>query len=132
VNKRRIAAAGVLVFLTGIDLKSGPAFATVGLKNDSGIQIEHMYTVSADETGWSLDILSTPLLAGQSRLISQTPCEELDVRLVDSEGRECVFESMSLCRNNPCDLLPSQGMEGAEGTWVLTATQMAGCAGFGQ
>jgi hypothetical protein len=98
-----------------------------------GVEIDHMYTVPADEDEeWSADLLTAgPLLSGGSRLFPQTSCDELDVKLVDTQGRECRFESMYLCLNNPCDLPAAQGLAGADGTWVLKPRQMKGCSDFG-
>ena len=130
---------GVAIVLLGLvatgltrDVASGPAAATVGIRNISGVSVEHIYTVPADENeAWSADVLSAPLLSGEARLFPQMTCEELDIRLVDTAGRECRLEGMYLCLNIPCDLPTSHEIEGAEGTWELTATQLGDCVDLG-
>ena len=135
MRTRNRSATAIMALLAGgvaTELTSGPASATVGIRNSTGGSIEHVYTTPAEEDQWGPDLLATPLLSGESRLFAQVDCGDLDVKLVDAAGRQCVFESMDLCLNNPCDLPAGQTMEGAYGTWEVTTSQLAGCPGFGQ
>ena len=128
-----ITAAALWVGGESTELAGQSMSGTVALRNSAGVRIEHVYTVPAEDLQWGQDLLgSIPLLAGQTRVVPQVPCEERDVKLVDSAGRECVLESLYLCVNKPFDLPPEQAVEGADGTWDMRPADLAGCPGFGQ
>jgi hypothetical protein len=127
-----LAAMVALVSRSGGDLSSGPAFATIGIRNWTGARIEHIYIVSGAVENWSEDLLQgTPLFAYESRLLRDVPCEEQDVQLVDVNGQACVFEDMSLCTHNPRDLRRRYVMPAAYATWRITADSITNCVGFG-
>ena len=100
---------------------AAPAFAkkaTVKVINQSKWEIHHLFISPAAEEEWGPDQLGEEVLTkGQSFTITNIPCNEYDVKVVDEDGDECIIEAVDLCRDNSYwkitdkDLLECEGYE---------------------
>ena len=126
-----LAAVVALISGSGADLSSGPSVATIAIRNRTGAQIEHIYILPAEENRSDL-LQGTPLRATESRLFTDVPCEEQDVKLVDAKGQACVFEDMFLCTDYPHDQGRRFALPGAQATWWISPDSIRNCVGFGR
>jgi hypothetical protein len=108
----------LLVLLAAIAL---PAFAakkaTVKVINQSKWEIHHLFISPAAEEEWGPDQLEDEILAkGDSITITNIPCDEYDVKVVDEDGDECIIEAADLC--------------GDSSFWKITDKDLLECEGY--
>ena len=113
---KRTAVAALLLCAMSV-----PAFAkkaTVKVINQSKWEIHHLYLSPTDDEAWGEDQLGEDVLTkGDSLTLTQIPCDEYDVKVVDEDGDECIIEAADLCRDNSFwkitdkDLLECEGYE---------------------
>jgi hypothetical protein len=99
---------------------SVPAFAknaTVKVINQSKWEIHHLFLSSSTEEEWGPDQLGEDVLAkGDSFTITDIPCDEYDIKVVDEDGDECVIEAVDLCRD--------------QSYWKITDKDLLECEGY--
>ena len=98
-----------------------PAFAdhaTVKVINQSKWEIHHLYLSSTEDEEWGPDQLEDEILTkGDSITLTDIPCDEYDIKVVDEDGDECIIEAVDLCRDKSFwkitdkDLLECEGYE---------------------
>ena len=97
-----------------------PAFAkkaTVKVINQSKWEIHHLFISPASEEEWGPDQLEDEILTkGDSLTITQIPCNEYDIKVVDEDGDECIIEAVDLCRDNSY--------------WKITDRDLLDCEGY--
>jgi hypothetical protein len=97
-----------------------PAFAkkaTVKVINQSKWEIHHLFISPASEEDWGPDQLGEEVLVkGNSFTITDIPCDEYDVKVVDEDGDECIIEAVDLCRDNSY--------------WKITDKDLLECEGY--
>jgi hypothetical protein len=113
--KRFAVAAIVVCALTA------PAFAekaTVKVINQSKWEIHHLFLSSSSEEEWGPDQLEDQILVkGDTITLTNIPCDEYDIKVIDEDGDECIIEAVDLCRDNSYwkitdkDLLECEGYE---------------------
>ena len=99
---------------------SGSRAASVQIQNQTNWDIHHLYMSPSRERNWGPDQLGTRVLAknGGTFTITDIPCENYDIRVVDSDGDECIIENAELC--------------GGGYEWRITNQELLSCQGFGQ
>ena len=98
-----------------------PAFAekaTVKVINQSKWEIHHLFLSSSADEEWVPDQLEDEILTkGDQITLTDIPCDEYDIKVVDEDGDECIIEAVDLCRDNSFwkitdkDLLECEGYE---------------------
>ena len=115
--KKMTKAAIALLLLCAF---TAPAFAkkaTVKVINQSKWEIHHLYLSSSTEEEWGPDQLEDEILTkGDSITITQIPCDEYDIKVVDEDGDECIIEAVDLCRDNSY--------------WKITDKDLLECEGY--
>jgi len=91
--------------------------ATVKVINQSKWEIHHLYLSSSTEEEWGPDQLGEDVLTkGDSMTITDIPCDEYDIKVVDEDGDECIIEAVDLCRDNSY--------------WKITDKDLLECEGY--
>jgi len=97
-----------------------PAFAgkaTVKVINQSKWEIHHLYLSSSSEEEWGPDQLEDEILTkGDSVTITDIPCDEYDIKVVDEDGDECIIEAVDMCRD--------------ASYWKITDKDLLECEGY--
>jgi hypothetical protein len=80
----------------------GTAVAAQGgslqVNNGSSYAIHYLYMSSTAESTWGPDQLGSSVIgAGESFTLSNVPCGNYDVKLVDEDGDECELRNVYLC-----------------------------------
>ena len=100
---------------------AAPAFAekaTVKVVNQSKWEIHHLFLSSSSDEEWGPDQLEDEILAkGDQLTLTNIPCDEYDIKVVDEDGDECIIEEVDLCSEDQYwkitdeDLLECEGYE---------------------
>jgi hypothetical protein len=97
-----------------------PAFAEkakVKIINQSKWEIHHLFMSSTEEESWGPDQLEDEILVkGDSITVTDIPCGEYDIKVVDEDGDECIIEAVDLCRD--------------ESYWKITDKDLLECEGY--
>ena len=108
----------LVVLLAALALPAFAKKATVKVINQSKWEIHHLYISPATEDDWGPDQLEDEILGkGDSITITDIPCDEYDVKVIDEDGDECIIEAADLCADNSYwkitdkDLLECEGYE---------------------
>ncbi|HYC91804.1 MAG TPA: hypothetical protein VEO54_21500 [Thermoanaerobaculia bacterium] len=108
----------IVLLLSALALPAFAKKATVKVINQSKWEIHHLFISPASEEEWGPDQLGEEVLTkGDSFTITQIPCNEYDIKVVDEDGDECIIEAVDLCRDNSYwkitdkDLLECEGYE---------------------
>ena len=98
----------------------GGTAASVEITNQTNWDIHHLYMSPVNERNWGPDQLGTRVLTknGGQFTLTDIPCANYDIRVVDQDGDECIIEDVELCRG---------GYE-----WRITNQELLSCQGFGQ
>lgn len=89
----------------------------VTVHNDSEWAIFHFYLSSSDDDEWGPDQLGRDVIEnGGSFTLTDIPCDEYDVKLVDEDGDECVVEAVDVC--------------GEDDEWLITDDDLLECEGY--
>ena len=99
---------------------AGGRAASVEIENQTNWDIHHLYMSPSRERNWGPDQLGTRVLTknGGTFTLTDIPCENYDIRVVDSDGDECIIENVELC--------------GGGYEWRITNQELLSCQGFGQ
>ena len=113
---KRFAVAAIVVCAL-----AAPAFAekaTVKVINQSKWEIHHLFLSSSSDEEWGPDQLEDEILTkGDQITLTDIPCDEYDIKVVDEDGDECIIEAVELCGQNAYwkitdkDLLECEGYE---------------------
>ena len=99
---------------------AAPAFAkkaSVKVINQSKWEIHHLYLSSSSDEEWGPDQLEDEILTkGDSLTLTDIPCDEYDIKVIDEDGDECVIEAVDLCRDNSF--------------WKITDKDLLECEGY--
>ncbi|HVE69925.1 MAG TPA: hypothetical protein VNI54_01050 [Thermoanaerobaculia bacterium] len=107
----------LVVLLAAIALPAFAKKATVKVINQSKWEIHHLFISPASEEDWGPDQLEDEVLGkGDSITITNIPCDEYDVKVVDEDGDECIIEAADLCRDNSY--------------WKITDKDLLECEGY--
>lgn len=114
-NTMKLSLAALLLFAV-----SAPAFAsdaTVKVINQSRWEIHQLFLSSSEEESWGPDQLDDNILSnGDSMTLTDIPCDEYDIKVVDEDGDECVIEQVELC--------------GDDSYWKITDKDLLSCEGY--
>jgi hypothetical protein len=112
---KRIAAAAIVVLAL-----AAPAFAekaTVKVINQSKWEIHHLFLSSSAEEEWGPDQLEDEILTkGDQITLTNIPCDEYDIKVVDEDGDECIIEAVDLCKDHSF--------------WKITDKDLLECEGY--
>lgn len=112
---KRFAAVAIVVCAL-----AAPAFAeraTVKVINQSKWEIHHLFLSSASDEEWGPDQLEDEILTkGDQITLTNIPCDEYDIKVVDEDGDECIIEAVSLCKDNSF--------------WKITDKDLLECEGY--
>ncbi len=93
--------------------------ASITVRNNSDWTIRNLYVSPSSENAWGPDQLGQEVIeSGGSFTLRNIPCDEYDIKLVDSDGDECVVNQVDLCNDNS--------------TWTITNQLLASCARDGE
>ncbi len=98
----------------------GGSQASVEIINQTNWDIHHLYVSPVNERNWGPDQLGTNIIArngGRFRL-TNIPCANYDIKVVDNDGDECIIENAEIC--------------GGGYEWRITNQELLACEGFGQ
>ena len=113
--------------------------SVVTVVNGSSWNIEYLYLSPTSTNSWGPDMLgSTIIPTGGAHTLSGVGCDNYDVRLIDSDGDECVVSGVSLCGEattwniNSNDLLSCQSQTATHGAvaGASNSVQMLNQSGF--
>ena len=108
-------AALLLSALATAPLSAQRRTASVEVKNNSAWTIVSLYMSPTDEARWGPDQLGSNVIApGASFTLTNIPCDNYDIKLVDEDGDECIVSDANLCRD--------------EYVWTITSAMIASCA----
>ena len=115
-NLTKLAVAAIV--LCSLTLPALAEKATVKVINQSKWEIHHLYLSASSEDEWGPDQLGEDVLTkGDAMTITDIPCDEYDIKVVDEDGDECIIEAVDLCRDKSFwkitdkDLLECEGYE---------------------
>ena len=91
--------------------------ASVKIINQSKWEIHQLYLSSSSEESWGPDQLGEHVLTkGDEYTLTNIPCDDYDIKVVDEDGDECVIEEVRLC--------------GDESYWKITDKDLLECEGY--
>ena len=97
-----------------------PAFAekaTVKVINQSKWEIHHLFLSSSADEEWGPDQLEDEILTkGDQITLTDIPCDEYDITVVDEDGDECIIEAVDLCKDHSY--------------WKITDKDLLECEGY--
>lgn len=99
-------------------LAAGAASAeSVQVHNGSEYAIYHFYLSPMDTAEWGPDQLGDQvIISGDSFTLTDIPCDDYDVKLVDEDGDECVVGAPDIC--------------GADESWTIENDGLLACQGW--
>lgn len=78
--------------------RSSPPQSQVTFRNDSAWDISELYFSRTAANDWGKEQLGKHVVRpGDSFTLSQIPCGNYDVKLVDEDGDQCDISAVSLC-----------------------------------
>ena len=105
-------AAVPLVASTGLQK------ASIKINNKSEWDIHELYLSPHESNKWGPDQLGDRVIkSGTSFTLTDIPCGEYDVKVVDDDGDACEIENIPMCQDHS--------------VWDLTNKELLGCEGFG-
>lgn len=82
--------------------------------NDSSWDIYEIYLAPSEDDEWGPDQLGDDVLeSGESLTLTDIPCGDYDILLVDEDGDECTLEAVDLC--------------GDSAEWVIDDEELLSC-----
>ena len=76
------------------------AGSTVQIHNESSWDIHELYISPTSEEEWGSDLLGSNIVqTGQYAELTDVPCADYDVRIVDEDGDVCVVAEVALCES---------------------------------
>jgi hypothetical protein len=92
--------------------------ASVKVINQSDWAFHHLFLSSSTDEEWGPDQLGEDVLEkGDSMTLTDVPCDDYDIKVVDEDGDECVIEAVKLCNDHSY--------------WKITNKELLGCEGYG-
>jgi hypothetical protein len=120
MKRLAVACLSAVLLLT----VSAPAFAakkdkaSIKVINQSDWAVHHLFLSSSSDDDWGPDQLGEDVLEkGDSMTLTDVPCDEYDIKVVDEDGDECVIEAVQLCNDHSY--------------WKITNKELLGCEGYG-
>lgn len=84
------------------------------LVNDSSWDIYEIYLAPSEDDEWGPDQLGEDVLeSGESLTLTEIPCGDYDILLIDEDGDECTLEAVDLC--------------GDSAEWVIDDEELLSC-----
>jgi len=75
-----------------------PSQATITIRNNSQWTLMHFYVSPVSENRWGPDQLGDEVIAnGESFTLTNVPCDNYDVKLVDEDGDQCIIRNVDMC-----------------------------------
>lgn len=114
--------AAILLAMTALALplpsRAGVQRAEFMINNKSEWSIHHLYLSPEDKDTWGPDQLRDDVIeSGESFTLKNIPCGEYDIKVVDEDGDECIFEGIVMCKDHT--------------HWDMTNQELAKCQGWG-
>lgn len=90
--------------------------ATVTLQNSSSWSIQYLYMSPTSDNSWGADRLGNSIIPanGGTFNLSNVPCNDYDVKLVDEDSDVCVINNVHICSSE---------------TWVINSEDLLSCQG---
>lgn len=109
-----VALASILGLQLGAEAQPKKKRATVTIQNKADWDIHHFYLSSTEEKDWGPDQLGKDTIGkGEFFKLTDVPCDNYDVKLVDEDGDQCVIEDVDIC--------------GSEEVWTITNKDLLKC-----
>lgn len=90
--------------------------AALTISNFSQSQIHHLYIAESYADDWGADRLRGRVLTNtQSFTVGNIPCDVFDVKIVDQDGDECIYEEVELCAGTTHWRLTDKDLQECEG-----------------
>lgn len=88
--------------------------STVSIVNETGYGFYLLYLSTTFSDDWGPDLLEDGVLSpGQRFTLTEVPCAEYDLLIVDENGNECILSAIPVC--------------GSQETWSFDADHWADC-----
>jgi hypothetical protein len=108
-----LALAGVML-VGSADAAGKRSDSVVAIENRSLWDIHQLYLSPVSDEEWGPDQLGAQIIAsGETYRLSDIPCDDYDVRLVDEDGDVCIVRAVALC--------------GGRDTWTITDDDLLSC-----
>jgi hypothetical protein len=92
--------------------------ASIRINNKSKWDIHHLYLSPTSSNKWGPDQLGDDVLeSGGSFTLTDIPCGEFDIKVVDNDGDACVIDDIPMCQDHS--------------VWDITNQELLTCEGFG-
>jgi hypothetical protein len=118
--KRAALCAAVVLMLACLTVPAAHAGtkADVTVHNNSAFAIHNFFMSPSDQNHWGPDQLGDDVIGkGAKFTLSQIPCGNYDVKLVDEDGDECVIGDVDIC--------------GGADNWTIGDDDLLDCEGYG-
>lgn len=115
MKSRRIAIALLAVSMLATTAFAAPKKkASIKVINQSNWEIHHLFLSSSSDSEWGEDQLEDQIIGkGDSFTLTDIPCDDYDIRVVDEDGDECIIEAVEMC--------------GDQSVWKITDKTLLAC-----
>jgi hypothetical protein len=112
----RLTSVVLVLFVISIPVFAGrKKNGYAKFSNFSKSEIHHVYIGESASDDWGQDRLRGRVLRnGESFTVNHLPCDLYDVKIVDDEGDECIYEEVQLCAGTTHWRLTDKDLEGCE------------------
>lgn len=95
----RLTSVVLVLFVFAVPIFAGRKKNGVAkISNYSKSEIHHLYIGESASDNWGQDRLRGRVIRnGESFSVNHLPCDVYDVKIVDHEGDECIYEEVELC-----------------------------------
>jgi hypothetical protein len=114
----RLTSAVLVLLVLSLPLFAGGRRknAALTISNFSQSQIRHLYIAESYADDWGADRLRGRVLTNtQSFTVGNLPCDVFDVKIVDQDGDECIYEEVELCAGTTHWRLTDKDLDECEG-----------------
>jgi hypothetical protein len=113
----RLTSVVLVLFVVAIPVfASRKKNAYLEITNYSKSEIHHIYVGETYSDEWGVDRLGGRIIKyGQSFSVSAIPCDVYDVKIVDQDGDECIYEEIELCAGTTRWRLTDKDFQECEG-----------------
>lgn len=118
MKRAALCAAGVLMLALTASAAHAGAKAKVTVHNNSEFAIHNFFLSPSEQDHWGPDQLGDQVIGqGDQFTLTDIPCDNYDVKLVDEDEDECIVPDVDIC--------------GGNGHWNITDEDLLDCEGYG-
>ena len=119
MKRAALCVAGAMVFAClSVTAAHAGSKANVTVHNNSEFAIHNFFLSPSEQNHWGADQLGDDVIGNGAKFtLTDIPCNNYDVKLVDEDGDECVVADVDIC--------------GGNGNWNITDEDLLDCEGYG-